>query len=163
MSVVAPDAKTAETVIGSVREIPGEDYYGCDPARDVPALGTMPPTEFPENGVVTVCWYDLGVEGPNLVASEAFPEDSTFWDDVRSGSPGRGPEAEENCRPESQAALFNSGGEDVAWVHFEGCTGNGIDFGGTTYQLNPKILYWAVPRDGFAVSGAIELPDERRP
>lgn len=166
--VVATSEEVADIVAGSLREIPGQDFHSCDPAKAVPPLGAMESSStLGRGGVVTMCRYELGVEGPNLVDSEGVGEadDESFWLGLESAEKGKGPDSgPRTCTdsPETEAVLVKTGGEDYAWVHYSGCDGHGIDIGGTTYKLNAQVTYWTLPRGSFAVDGSVPLPKEQR-
>ena len=170
LSVVAPDQEIAETVAGSLREIQGTDYYGCDPRKEVPALGEMTGSgNFGQNDPVALCRYEIGVEGANLLSSEGVSEPAdlrSLWLGLNSAEPGTGPDSgPDTCIdwPEGQALLLLSDGKELGWVHYDGCAGHGIDLRGTTYELNAQVMYWAMPRGGSSFDGSVPLPKELRP
>ncbi len=170
VTVVAQDAEVAQTVIGSVRAIAGKDSYGCAATKQVPALGEMTGSStIDRKDPVTLCRYDLGLDGPNLSSSERVskPADlESFWLGLDAGQPGVGPDSgPSTCidSPESEALLVQVGDQEVAWVHYSGCAGHGIDVHGTTLKLNEQVMYWALPRGGFGLDGSIPLPKELRP
>jgi hypothetical protein len=169
LSVVAKTQGVVDDVLASAKTYPGADYYGCEAEVAVPALGAMAArAEYDESAPVSLCRYEAGVEGANLIDSEVVvaPADlESFALGISSAEPGTGPDSgPSRCTgwDESQALLVRSAGQDVAWVHYDGCTGHGLDLGGTTYRLNAQLTYWALPRGGFGVDGSIPLPKEMR-
>lgn len=169
VTVVAPDPETARTVTGSVREIQDEDYYGCQSTREVPALGAMPAVgETETNESISLCRYEIGLEGPNLMSAEAITgeDNDRFRQALQDAEPGTGPDADpDECStqilPPTEAVLIRSVSQDVGWVHYSGCDGHGLDLGGTTYRLDAEIMYGVLAQD-FAIVGAVPMPDELR-
>jgi hypothetical protein len=169
ISVVAKSQDVADGVADSLREIQGLDAHGCAPQVAVPALGDMAPTgDVDRTAPASLCRYELGVRGANLVSSEVVTSGDdldSLWLGFESAEPGSGPDASPaNCGGwnEDEATLVRSAGADVAWVHYGGCAGHGVDEGGTTYKLNAQVMYWALPPGGFGVDGSVPLPKEMR-
>lgn len=172
VTAIAKSEEVAETIIELTNVYPGADYYGCEAQVAVPALGEMADTGGDEpRGPASLCRYQIGVDGPNLVDSEAVTDADdldSLWLGLTSAEPGTGPDAApDSCDPQgwppAQALLIRSAGDDLAWVHYDGCVGHGLDVRGTTYELNPQVTYWALPRGGFGVHGSVPTPKEQRP
>ena len=168
VSVVAADADVADQVIGSVHAIAAEDFNGCKPkVAPVPAIGQMTGGAVVKQEPVALCRYEFVSDGADLVDSETIdPADyESFWLGFDTAEAGTGPDARpDTCTewPETQAVLVRSGGQDSAWVHYDGCGGHGVDVGGTTYELNAQVTYWTLPLGGFGVDGSVPLPKEMR-
>jgi hypothetical protein len=169
LSVVAPDAQVADKVAGSLHEIQGKDHHGCVPEKAVPPVGDMTgSSSIDRDDPIALCRYDVGVDGANLNSSEEIElsDNKRFWLSFDSAQPGRGPDSGPGACSDSredQALLVQVGDQEVAWVHYSGCDGHGIDEFGTTLKLNPQVMYWALPRGGFALDGSVPIPKEVRP
>jgi len=168
LSVVAKNQGVVDDVLGSARVYPGPDFYGCEAEVGVPALGRMAAGSSDVTGPITVCRYEVGVEGPNLVASEVLYDDQA--DMARLGleslESGQGPDPDPgSCLPsdETQAVLLRAHGADLTWIHYDGCTSHGVDVGGTVSQLSAQVMWTALgPTWSGGVGGEIPMPKEGR-
>lgn len=168
LTVIAKDQSIVDGIIGSARTYPGADFYGCEAEAGVPELGTMGAAATDPSGPISVCRYDVGVTGPNLVASEVLKGDQAEMARLGLGSlePGQGPDPDPgSCLPsdETQAVLLRANGADLAWIHYDGCTQHGVDLGGEVSRLNAQIMWTALgPNWSGGLGGEVPMPKEPR-
>jgi len=170
VTAITADASTAETIIGSAASYPGPDFYGCEAEVAVPALGDMAAGgDFARDDQIAVCRYEIGADGANLLGSEALTGDNIerAWLGLDALQTGAGPNPDPgSCLPssETEAVLLRSGGEDLAWVHYSGCSTHGVDVGGAVSQLNEQVMWTAISPNagGFGGGGEVPLPKEFR-
>ncbi|HET7735723.1 MAG TPA: hypothetical protein VFK52_07095 [Nocardioidaceae bacterium] len=168
LTVIAESQTLVDDVLGTARAYPGPDFSGCEAQVVVPSLGSMPAGASDASGPITVCRYEVGIEGPNLVASETLQGDQADMArlGIESLEPGEGPNPEpDTCLPsdETQAVLLRASGADLAWVHYDGCTTHGVDVGGTVSQLNAQVMWTAFgPNWSGGVGGEVPMPKEPR-
>lgn len=168
LTVIARSQDVVDAIVGSAASYPGPDFYGCEAETAVPPLGAMPTTNAEPSGPITVCRYEVGIDGPNLVASELLDGDQAEMArlGIESLEAGEGPNPEpDSCLPsdETQAVLLRSNGQDLLWIHYDGCTAHGVDVGGTVSQLNAQITWTAFgPNWSGGLGGEVPMPKEPR-
>ncbi|HSV38334.1 MAG TPA: hypothetical protein VLI04_06190 [Nocardioidaceae bacterium] len=170
VTAITADAQTAETITGSAASYPGADFYGCEAEVAVPALGDMAAGgDFARDAQIAVCRYEIGADGANLLGSEALTGDNIekAWLGLDALQTGAGPNPEPgSCLPSSatEAVLLRSGGQDLAWVHYSGCSTHGVDVGGAVSRLNEQVMWTVISPNagGFVSGGEVPLPKELR-
>ena len=164
VTVSVPSSKLRKAIVASIEVLGSEDWVGGCPVRqDVPRLGDAVVTA-DERGPLSVCRYGLGVAGPNL--EEAFagtPSEPVSAAALTAAPRGTGPDAtDEECGdwPEDAAVAVVGDGGPVAWVHYAGCFGHGVDLGSRgTRQLTEDVMRLVMtPGWSGGVIGEVPLP-----
>ncbi len=144
VTVSTDSADVTDDVAASVRVLDaGDRVNGCPVQLDVPALGAAGTVE---EDPVSACLYDVRVAGPSLTGTVRL--DSGAAAAARSaltGAPkGTGPDAGPGtCDdwPEDSVLAVLGRSAPVAWVHFSGCDGHGVDLGsGDTRKLTEAVM-----------------------
>ena len=173
ITVSAVNAKTRDAIMDSVQVVQADEWVnGCATQRDVPRLGDAPALAAEDNGPLSVCRYAVGVQGPNLEDAVGSTSTTTSSTEVstaplRAAPKGTGPDAGAGtCRdwPEDAAVAVEGDPGVVAWIHYAGCDGHGVDLGaGDTRRLTEDVMRMVMtPGWSGGVIGEIPLPGQGR-
>lgn len=170
--VVTDDGELTKQVLGTVREADARDGNGCPVRQELPALGSADwegggEAGLPQGDPVSVCRYAAGLDGPNLEQSELLDEEGSRLaaEAVLKAPEGSGPDAgPDSCVQwsEEQAVALVAGERVLAWVHYDGCDGHGVDLPGGSRELTAAVLHWALsPGWSGGLVGEVPLGDLR--
>lgn len=157
--VVAPDRRTAERVVDSVRTVDGVDSHGCSVRRteSAPRVAT---------GTVAVCRYDgegwleqgellTGGDADAAVAAvDAAPTAQMAY--------GPGPCKDPDNLPGE--VLLREPGREVSVVFDSDCVHDlGVRYGDELYEVTDDVLYWALsPGFSGGIAGDVPVPERLR-
>jgi hypothetical protein len=141
----------------------GDWVNGCPVHQDVPGIGRAGVLAAEDDGPLSVCRYALGVDGPNL--EDAFAGSRVTSDALRAAPRGTGPDAGPGtCEdwPEDTAVALVGDAGVVAWIHYAGCSGHGVDLGdGDTRRVTADVMRVVMtPGWSGGTIGEIPLPDQ---
>jgi hypothetical protein len=172
LTVSTADAELTARVLGTAHRYEGRDPNGC-PAAAVPvALGDGGARSAPTAGRLSVCRYvrtgpddsdDSGgwvlAQSELLTATESATARWALSAAPRGGGPDADPNGCSGWEAEQVVALRTSAGE-VAWVHYDGCSGHGVELlGDGVRRLTVEVLRWAfTPGWSGGVDGAVPTP-----
>ncbi|QIK65413.1 hypothetical protein G7072_02830 [Nocardioides sp. HDW12B] len=158
--VATPDADLTEQVLATVRSVERTDSAGCAVQRAIPRAGKNFPAVETSSVALSVCRYEVGVTGPNLVQSERLSViDSLDAREAVDAAPTV--VAPQGCLdgPGEEAVVLTTADGDVAWIHLGRC--QGLDDEGT-HLLTPDVLFWALTPGWDGPRQDLPLPDELR-
>ncbi len=158
--VATPEADLAEQVLATVRTVERTDSAGCAVQRAIPRAGKNFPAVETGSVALSVCRYEVGVSGPNLVQSERLSVIDSL-DARRAVDAAPTVVAPQGCLdgPGEEAVALTTVDGDVAWIHLGRC--QGLDDEGT-HLLSPDVLFWALSPGWDGPRQDLPLPDELR-
>lgn len=160
LRVIAPTRKLADQVAATARPIGKVDSNGCPATVKITELGDFT-SDFAGDATpggdeqLSVCRYARSQDGSAypvpayLAQSERLSakDSASLFTALEEAPPGSDPDSHTmDCasRVGDQAVLLRTISKSLAWVHYDGCAGNGIDLGESTRVLTPEVLRWSL-------------------
>jgi len=159
--VVAKSDALRRRILGSADVVTDTNAAGCPVGARIPVFAHAPSTgpsvaDVRNVDLVSVCRYHPGSVAYAFTLSGA--KAAAVVDALRHASAGVGPNDPKNCSPglpENEVGLYRLWSGRIAtdvWVHWDRCTGHGIDDGTGTRRLTADVL---APFIGVAWGGSI--------
>ncbi len=140
--VATPDPDLTDQVLATARSVERTDSAGCAVQRAIPRAGKNFPAVEPGSVALSVCRYEVGVSGPNLVQSERLSVIDSL--DARAAVDAAPTVvAPQGCLdgPGEEAVVLATAEGDLAWIHLGRCQGLDDE---ATHLLSQDVLFWAL-------------------